>query len=152
MKVNHSDWILSTHVSLTATWLGYILPMNVNDWQTEPVSYLLQLMNVWLTTSFLNWSYRISSRNCGTGRRSDAEQDDIAVSSFWFFSRSPMKSALTKCVSHEMEDVAVRMSNSTLVYTGFESTGTHWFMLNLVEAWVVNFALSFVLPVFYNLL
>lgn len=52
------------------------------------------------------------------------DEDDVDVhSSYWSFTRTPFKTSLLHFETHEMEDVAARMFNSTLVYSGLESAG-----------------------------
>ena len=67
---------------------------------------------------------RLSGRACAP----DRGDDEIDVRSpFWTFSRTPFRRSLMSFESHELEDVSVRMFNSTLVYTGLESVGRkHW--------------------------
>lgn len=71
------------------------------------------------------FNFRISGRNCTSSSRHDHELEledfnEIAQCSHWMFSKLPFKTSLLAGQSHEVEDVAVRMFNSTLVYTGLE--------------------------------
>ena len=43
----------------------------------------------------------------------------------WSFTKSAFKTSLLESSSHELEDVAARMFNSTLVYAGLETSGKH---------------------------
>ena len=45
------------------------------------------------------------------------------LSPYWLFSRCPFRTSLLANQPHEVEDTAVRMFNSTLVYTGLELSG-----------------------------
>ena len=72
--------------------------------------------------------HRLSGRACGPDRggsgASTSDQDEMDVrGTFWSFSKVPFKHSLLAYESHEMEDVAIRMFNSTLVYAGIESAG-----------------------------
>lgn len=108
---------------------------------SSPAAYLIRMMEYSVTislhlTSFLKLIalpsccllccfFRISGRNCtGSSRHDqDLEMEDfseIAQCSYWMFSKMPFKTSLLAGQSHEIEDVAVRMFNSTLVYTGLE--------------------------------
>ena len=51
--------------------------------------------------------------------------DSQAFSSMWSFTKSAFKTSLLESSSHELEDVAARMFNSTLVYAGLETSGKH---------------------------
>jgi hypothetical protein len=83
---------------------------------------------------------RISGRNCSsltrhnaTGsesrRMSDgAESSEHAMDAMvhgpqWAFTKIPFKTSLLAGQSHETEDIAVRMFNSSLVYSGLEFSG-----------------------------
>ena len=81
--------------------------------------------------------FRLSGRACGPDRSgpgtNSGEQDDTDVrGAFWSYSKVPFKHSLLAYESHEMEDVAIRMFNSTLVYAGIESAGNYTiFILHL---------------------
>jgi len=49
--------------------------------------------------------------------------EDSTLHSMWSFTKIPFKTSLLAKQSHEMEDIAVRMFNSSLVYTGLEISG-----------------------------
>lgn len=71
-------------------------------------------------------SARISGRNCSSSSHHDDDEEDfseIAQGSYWTFSKIPFKTSLLAGQSHEVEDISVRMFNSTLVYTGLELSG-----------------------------
>ena len=69
----------------------------------------------------------------GSGRGDEASEDEEAgvslldeaeaFSGIWSFTKTPFKSSLLASSTHEMEDVAARMFNSTLVYAGLETSG-----------------------------
>ena len=76
------------------------------------------------------WFCRLSGRARGPDRggsgTNSGEQDEMDVrGAFWSFSKVPFKHSLLAYESHEMEDVAIRMFNSTLVYAGIESAGNY---------------------------
>ena len=83
---------------------------------------------------------RISGRNCRSSSRAqsgsespgasdlDDLSDAVLHSGHWTFSKIHFKTSLIAGQSHEFEDIAVRMFNSGLVYTGlgFEVSGKTW--------------------------
>jgi hypothetical protein len=56
---------------------------------------------------------------------SDHSIDVMVHSPQWAFTKIPFKTSLLAGQSHETEDIAVRMFNSSLVYSGLEFSGTN---------------------------
>ena len=100
-----------------------------------------------------NWScvlfLRRSGRACGPDRggsgSATGDTDDIhdERGAFWSFSKVPFKHSLLTYDSHEMEDVAIRMFNSTLVYAGIESAGKSAFSASEVHRFTPHHKLGF---------
>jgi len=57
------------------------------------------------------------------GEAAPDDVDEVVQCGHWAFSKVPFKTSLVAGQSHEVEDVSVRMFNSTLVYTGLELSG-----------------------------
>lgn len=67
---------------------------------------------------------RISGRGCSNTQSSLEDHIDLR-GTYWSYSKVPFKHSLIAFESHELDDIAVRMFNSTLVYTGLESVGLY---------------------------
>ncbi len=67
---------------------------------------------------------RLGSRNASERAVTVANDEEMDLKgSYWTFSKLPFKQSLLALDSCELEDVAIRMFNSTLVYAGIESSG-----------------------------
>ncbi|ELU17223.1 hypothetical protein CAPTEDRAFT_210514 [Capitella teleta] len=68
---------------------------------------------------------KLSGRNCSSSTSSSGGHEDpgeeLSEGSIWSFTKTPFKTSLSTFTSPELTDVAARMFNSTLVYTGLES-------------------------------
>lgn len=81
--------------------------------------------------------HRLSARHCSSRRcpgdpidvtadqsLDDATQNDVTVGQ-WVFSRAALRTSLLAGLGSELEDIAVRMFNSALVYTELETSGLY---------------------------
>ncbi len=67
---------------------------------------------------------RLGGRNAPERAIPAGNEDEMDLKgSYWTFSKLPFKQSLLSYDSCELEDVAIRMFNSTLVYAGIESSG-----------------------------
>jgi len=94
--------------------------------------------------------FSISGRNCGSLSRQHRSRSDspgiaedvdareqanqaMVHGSHWAFTKVPFKTSLLAGQTHDIEDIAVRMFNSSLVYCGLEFSGNFFTSRRLVN-------------------